>query len=132
MRTQKIVFILMLLTAVIFVALSECDIIPTGYISERQILYRLEMLSVISTLGGTYLALRLLFFKKIKQLDDVAKRKWMFARTAIIGFPVWLNTVLYYAGSYTTTAQYALLISLTACVFCWPAQVKDEHNSSNT
>lgn len=123
----------MLLTAAVFIALSECGIIPTDYISKSQkmLLYQLELLSVISTLGGTYLALRLFSFRRIKQQDFSAQKKWMSVRTAIIGCPVWINAVLYYASSYSTTPKYCLLVALTACVFCWPSSVGNEHKPSN-
>lgn len=132
-RIPKILFVLMLSAAACFTILSETGLLPTDYAAaDGTALYRLELLSVLSCLGGTYLALRLFAFGFVKrQLNQnnrdraaAAQCNWNTIRTLILAVAVWTNLILYYASSYTTTPKYCLLIALTACVFCWPAETE--------
>ena len=121
----------LLLVAVVF-ALHEYEILPVEYVGEGQVglLYALDMLSIICSLGGTFLVLKLMSLESIRRQISTASEgnalkiyaKWANIRSVILGVMLMVGIVVYYATSYQSSAKYCVLISLIAVVFCMPGQ----------
>ena len=111
--------------------LSETGILPVEYLAhDANTDYTVSLISIFTAIGGTYLALRLMAFKKIiqkiaeKSTEESAWRvfrKYAIIRLGIIALGMWINTALYYATSYSESIKYCLLIIMIAAVFCWPS-----------
>ncbi len=114
----------------LWIALSEAEILPTEYIpSDPETDYMLNVVSILTALGGTFLSLRLFAFGKVRksilQPDPLAAfkayTKWATVRILIIASAIMTNTVLYYASSHAESSKYCLLIALVGIFFCWPS-----------
>lgn len=119
------------IVSICLVALSEADLLPTCYApASVQVQYMVQLYSVVSALAGSYMALRLFAFPRIKERIARAEepeamgvfRKYVWLRTALIAVVLWSNAALYYACSFHQTALYCFLISAAASVFCWPSE----------
>ena len=117
----------------ILLVLFEMHILPVAFIhSSPEVNYVLNLISLIVTLGGVFIALRL--FKKekteISQLQGDLEAlhqsylKWNGRRIGIIFSAVFTNTIIYYGGSYNESAMYSLIITLIGALFCWPDKEK--------
>ena len=133
LRIPKILFITFLSTAITFALLNETGVILMSSVNTNKnntIDYYLNLISIVLTLSSTFISLRLLVFKKIKEyiLNDnetEALKKyclWTTIRVCMIFSSIAYNLWYYYAGNYSQTALYCLFISLTGCVFCWPSK----------
>ncbi len=129
-RSLRLSFVGVLLFLAVWIILSEAGILPTDYITtDPQTDYTLNVASIFTAFGGTFFALRLFAFKRIKesveQTDDnpafKCYTKWAALRIALIGVAVATNVVLYYASSHTESAKYCLIIALIGTLFCWPS-----------
>jgi len=124
------------------VLLSEAELLPVAYVRpSAQVAYALHLCSVALALGGSYAALRLFAFPRVKArmaLPDEEKAlraygRCALLRSALMAAAIWSNAAVYYAANYDTTALYCLLISLTASLFCWPSlSAFKDLRSSNT
>ena len=111
--------------AVVFAALYELDILPSGILAGRP---QDEFLSTISmeliTIVFIPVALRLFKTKDVeKRLEEgniKAFRKWGLLRILMITVPLVLNTLLYYSFM-NTTFGYMALILLICLPFIYPA-----------
>ena len=111
--------------AVVFAALYELDILPSGMMAGRP---QDEFLSTISmeliTIVFIPVALRLFKTKDVeKRLEEgniKAFRKWGLLRILMITVPLVLNTLLYYSFM-NTTFGYMALILLICLPFIYPA-----------
>ena len=111
--------------AVVFAALYELDILPSGILAGRP---QDEFLSTISmeliTIVFIPVALRLFKTKDVeKRLEEgniKAFRKWGLVRILMITVPLVLNTLLYYSFM-NTTFGYMALILLICLPFIYPA-----------
>ena len=132
MKKVRLIFAgTLLLVAVVF-ALHEYEILPVEYVGEGQVglLYALDMLSIICSLGGTFLVLKLMSLESIRRQISTASEenalkiyaKWANIRSVILGVMLMVGIVVYYATSYQSSAKYCVLISLIAVVFCMPGQ----------
>ncbi len=117
-------------TAALFVGLSELEILPTAYLAESPTTrYVTDLVAVVLTFGGTFLALRLPAFAAAKRemadTDDAtayaAYAKWSLRQLVCLAAVVWGNAVIYYACHFLSMAQYGLLIALIAAIFCYPS-----------
>lgn len=114
--------------AVVFAALYELDILPSGILAGRP---QDEFLSTISmeliTIVFIPVALRLFKTKDVeKRLEEgniKAFRKWGLVRILMITVPLVLNTLLYYSFM-NTTFGYMALILLICLPFIYPASRK--------
>ena len=114
--------------AVVFAALYELDILPSGMMTGRP---QDEFLSTISmeliTIVFIPVALRLFKTKDVeKRLEEgniKAFRKWGLVRILMITVPLVLNTLLYYSFM-NTTFGYMALILLICLPFIYPASRK--------
>ena len=114
--------------AVVFAALYELDILPSGILAGRP---QDEFLSTISmeliTIVFIPVALRLFKTKDVeKRLEEgniKAFRKWGLLRILMITVPLVLNTLLYYSFM-NTTFGYMALILLICLPFIYPASRK--------
>lgn len=131
MKTTKIYFWLIPALAGVIALLSETGLLPTDYFpySSADLHYWADLFSFVTAIGGTYLALRLPFFPRIKSRltgpdEPQALRYYLHItrlRLIIVAIAVWGNAVLYYAASYSPTPKYCLLIALLALFFCHPS-----------
>ena len=111
--------------AVVFAALYELDILPSGILAGRP---QDEFLSTISmeliTIVFIPVALRLFktkdVEKRLEEGDIKAFRKWGLVRILMITVPLVLNTLLYYSFM-NTTFGYMALILLICLPFIYPA-----------
>ena len=115
--------------AALLVLLFETETLPTGFLAtEAEASYIASLLSIILTLLGTYLALKLPALPKAKlEISDKdeqkalsAYQKWTNRQLSCIAVPILGNTFIYYA-TYSESAVYALLITLIGMLFCWPS-----------
>ena len=114
--------------AVVFAALYELDILPSGMMTGRP---QDEFLSTISmeliTIVFIPVALRLFKTKDVeKRLEEgniKAFRKWGLVRILMITVPLVLNTLLYYSFM-NTSFGYMALILLICLPFIYPASRK--------
>ncbi len=115
----------------IYALISEVGVLPTDYAaSDATTQYCISLLSIITAIGGTFLALRLpatsFVRRQLCQDDETLARKaylkWSACRIAVAAVAVWTNTVLYYAAdTEVESIKYCLLIALIATVFCRPS-----------
>ncbi len=122
---HQLIFALIFILAGTFALLSEKGVLPTGYLGGNpQAQYLLDVVCVVLCTAGTYLALRLMSFDKVKNAlkteAAAAYYKWDNVRLALIALCVWVEVCVYYATLQSQTAHYALMISLVAAVFCIP------------
>lgn len=137
LRWARLTYICFWTITILFALLSECNVLPTGYVqADAQTSYALNMLCVLLTLGGSWGALRLFALKGVK--ERISRKphqvpQWNMLRTCILGFCILLNAIVYFALLSDTTPLYCLLITLTAFIFCWPKQdeVVKENNEKN-
>lgn len=124
----------------LLVALWETDVMPRDYVpSSPDTDYALSLVSVVTAIGGTYLALRLMSFKRLRRrlkatvADEPANVRAYLGlsavRVGIIATAIFVNIVIYYASTYVTSARYCALIALIGAVFCWPSDVERRHLS---
>lgn len=130
-RTLQIFHLALWGAAAAYAALSECGILPGHFIEPSlETTYALNLASIATSIGGGYLALRLLAFQHVKDNIQPAGQpgslsafsKWAAARCLLLAAGIWFNVFVYYAASYDMTAAYCLLISLICSVFCWPSK----------
>lgn len=109
---------------------SEKEWLPVEYLPHNPNAdYAIGLISIVSAIGGTYLALRLLAFKsfvgKLLDRDEAVAWhlfcQWSYARLVILAVAMWTNVVLYYGSAYYESIKYDLLIVMIAAVFCWPS-----------
>lgn len=134
LNATKLLYVLVWVVGAAWAALSETEVVPTDYLPhDAQTEYIIGWMSIVTAIGGTYLALRLLAFKAVRRKLREAGNgdeegalgvylKWAGIRLAIAAVAVLTNVVLYYASAYSTSTQYCLLIALVGIVFCWPSR----------
>ncbi len=119
----------------ILILLFEEHTLPASFLpSSPEVDYVLNLISLIVTLGGVFIALRL--FKKEKvdiaqhQGDEEALRlsylKWNGRRIGIIFSAAFTNLIIYYGGSFNESAMYSLIITLIGALFCWPSKFQEK------
>ena len=115
---------------------SEEGFLPVEYLShDPNTDYVVGVVSFLTAIGGTYLALRHLpikaFHKKLTSADEAHPwaqyKNCCVSRLAVIALAIIHNVTLYYATSYADSIKYCLLIVMIAAVFCWPSV--EEYNS---
>ena len=126
------IYVSVLLATVVVFALHEYNILPVEYVGEQQtgLQYALDMVSIVLSLGGTFLVLKLMALESIRrQIAALPEEKavlvyakWANIRSAILGTMLLVGIVIYYATSYQSSAKYCVLISLIAAVFCVPGK----------
>lgn len=137
-----IIYIFIWLVTGLIALLSEKEVLPVEYLPHNANTdYFVSLLSIFSSIGGTYFALRLLafksFLKKISEADTAELAwatfcKWSYIRLTIIATAMWINVTLYYATSYYESIKYCLLIVMIAAVFCWPSKGEFENKRLST
>lgn len=129
--TIHVAYAFIWVAGILWALLSEGNLVPTEYITHSPTAdYNVSLISIVTAIGGTYLALRLMALKRIRQSianapDEAAARRiyvrWAWVRLGVMAAAVWTNVVLYYATSYSASTQYCLLIALIGAVFCRPS-----------
>lgn len=125
--TARLAYAGIWLFGLLYALLCEFGCLPTAYINldvEKQ--YACDLICITAALGGTFLALRLLVFEKVKR--EITERpatilKWNFVRLAIQAAAVFTNLFFYYALTSTNTAKYGMLIAVIGLMFCMPQSV---------
>lgn len=126
MKAAKALWFVIAIIPGIYILLSEFELLPTDFAPpDGETVYTLELLSVILSIGGIWLALRLLSFSSVKSRIGGAKGQhplafWYSIRLAMIGVPMWAVSVIYYSTSATSTPAYCLIIIFIAYIFCYP------------
>lgn len=128
--TLRLFYSVILLLAMIWIVLSESEILPVHYLhSSATGDYCLSLLSAVTALGGTYCCLRLPALKSSRRQTQLAlgqgggpyAGRWRLVQLVLLAVALWTNAVLYYATPYSPTPKYCLLIAFLTAVFCWPA-----------
>lgn len=128
LRNIKVLWFAVAAVPALYMLLSETELIPTDFLSANESgVYAIELLSVVLSLCGIWLALRLMSFSWVKrkvgsQTGCCPLSFWYKLRLAIIGTPLWILPVLYYATSATSTPAYCLIITALAYLFCYPQE----------
>lgn len=127
LKVSRIFYISVWAVLVLYVFLTEADVLPRGYVArDASLEYTLHLFCVLFTLGGTWTALRLFNGKKIRHTLTARPHllpHYNFLRTGILASAIVLNVIVYYALDSSATPLYCLLVTLIGLVFCWP---KDE------
>lgn len=132
---ERICYVGALIVMGLWALLSELNLVPTNYLGHHpRLVYYLDLLSVVTSLGGTFVALRFFVFRRVAALLHVdspvaawqAYRCCCLARTGVLTLAVWFDVFYYYASDYTTTPGYCLLIGLIGWLFCWPSMEEFE------
>lgn len=114
-----------------YVIMSETGWLPTCSVSFPVYAeYWAQIYSVVSALAGSYIALRLFAFRRIKekigrQEEPKALRtycRYAGLRIGLIAVVMWSNALMYYIHSFHPTTLYCFLISAVASCFCWPSK----------
>lgn len=125
LKNARLYYIGVWCAAALLTAAFESELIPAGFVSASpSTSYATSMLCIVLTLGCTWGALRLFAFRHVKETLKAHTEKcgqWNALRTSILGIAILANLLIYY-GTFSTSALYALLITLAAFVFCWPKQ----------
>jgi len=118
--------------AIVWAILSVTDVVPTEFLPHNAMTdYNVSVISIVTAIGDTYLALRLPSFRvfrhRFREVKDEDAGQRLYARialirVAIIATAMWMNDFLYFATTYSASTQYCLLITMIAAVFCWPTQ----------
>lgn len=127
LRIHQVIFALIFVLVGSFAAFAEKGLISVGFLDEKTSLqYVFDLLCVIFCMGGTFVMLRLMAFKRVKselvEQGEKAYYKWDFVRLILIAVCVLTEVFVYYATLRSQTAHYALMVSLIASVFCIPTQ----------
>lgn len=125
LKNARLYYIGVWCAAALLTAAFESELIPAGFVSASpSTSYATSMLCIVLTLGCTWGALRLFAFRHVKETLKAHPEKcgqWNALRTSILGIAILANLLIYY-GTFSTSALYALLITLASFVFCWPKQ----------
>ncbi|MBR6926576.1 MAG: hypothetical protein IKH52_05145 [Bacteroidaceae bacterium] len=125
LRIHQLLFALVIVVAGGVATLFDQGVLPVGILGS-QAQYVLDVLCVVLCIVGTYVALRLLSFKRVQQsLQTTAGAgyyRWVGIRTFIVAVCIWSEVIVYFITPASQTAHYALFISLVAAVFCIPIQ----------
>jgi hypothetical protein len=116
--------------ALVIVVLFETDVLPVGVKAhDKQSDFVMAAVMEIVSLGAAFLGLRLFKFRPVHD-DLVARRepamwKWGMARIIIIGFPMVVDTLLYYIYMNTTFGYLGIML-LLCLPFIFPTQSRCE------
>lgn len=123
LKTARLYYIGVWCAAALLAAAFESDVFAAGFLPATPAAsYAASMVCILLTLGCTWGALRLFAFRRVKEQlkahPETAVR-WNALRTSILGIAILANLTVYY-GTFSSSALYALLITLAGFVFCWP------------
>lgn len=130
-RTQRILYFILWAVILLWVTLAECDILPTAFLPDTpEAAYWGSMAVIITTLGGTFFALRLMVMKPfghhMGHSDESTARQHYIrlaaGRTLILTIAAICNLLVYYGMATDTSATYGLLIITIATLFCLPGE----------
>lgn len=130
MLKLKIFFWLIPLVAAVYAVLCESNVIPAAWLTlDADGQYAADVFSFVTAIGGTFFALRLPVFAKVKIRLAVASEeramgvylRMSLLRLLVVAIGVWGNLVLYYITSFFPTPKYCMLIALLALFFCYPS-----------
>ena len=125
MNILRLLFFGMWLLVGLWCLACEMDFITEGFLGHSPMLsYAFSTLCVITAVGGSWLACRLLAFPRIKQEVETDKtgralKKWSAIRLSINSLAIFPSAICYY-GLTDTTALYCMLLALTASLLCIP------------
>lgn len=109
--------------AALLAAAFETDALASGFIpSSPTATYAASMVCTVLTIVCTWGALRLFAFRAIKgalKAKPDTLGRWNAVRTTVLAIGILGNLLVYY-GTFTSSALYALFITLVGFVFCWP------------
>ncbi len=117
-------------TTAAWAALSELGLVPADYAAPTpETTYALDLLSIVTAIGGGWAAMRLLALDGVRRKIAHAPlpaalgvyARWATLRLAVVGLALWYNVAVYYACTAHTTAAYCLLIAAGASLFCIPS-----------
>lgn len=120
----------MYLLLVLYVSLSEYEILPTHMVADPYIIYVLDILSFVAILAGTFFSLRLFGMKRPLQAFAMAETpeeqysvygRWALGRQYFIWACLFGCTLIYYLSEQSTSAIFGMLILLLTNLFCLPS-----------
>lgn len=94
---------------------------------DRSLRTILETISIISSIGGVYLALKLMSFHRVRKAcqTESAYRTWAIRRWAVLFIPMILCLCTYYFFMSTNVAAF-LGIGAICLLFVWPTRERRE------
>ncbi|MBR1838679.1 MAG: hypothetical protein IJ786_03885 [Bacteroidaceae bacterium] len=125
LRIQQLLFALVLVLTCALAALFEGGSLSQGVLGDNASLtYALDVWCVVVCVVGTYVALRLFSFDRVRRSvrdgGDTAYYRWAGVRTLLVALSLWSEVAIYYLTLQSQTAHYTLFISLVAAIFCIP------------
>lgn len=129
-KKERMVYYAVWVVAFLWALLSETEILPSDYLpDDPQSDYYFSLLDIVLTLGGTFLALRVMASasvrKKMKaEAEEKARqtyRRCCGLRTALLALALSADLTVYYGLSVNSSAKYCLLIAFLALLFCRPS-----------
>jgi len=122
-RQLKIVYWALIIFCPIYVAIYETGLLEEGGFEEyEQTEFLCATLMELSTLGLIVLALYLFKIKKVEAIitsSDEGFYRWALVRILMLGIPLVINTILYYAFV-NPAFGYLAIITLIAMAFITP------------
>jgi len=119
----------------LWAVLHETGLLPGGYLKPGDELnYALNLLCIVFSVGGAWLACRLFTFGRVKRCMALSARNAVRANAARLGvtaLSILPGAFLYYAAENSSSILCCTLIGLTASLFCKPA-VPDSPSSSTS
>ncbi len=127
----KLLYFATWIVGLALVVLFETGILPSAFFpDDAGIDYLLSAICVLTFLGGSYIAMRLMALRSVRACIAAApetSRSALYARfanvrTGILAASILISMLAYYGTAAESTAQYALLILAIALVFCYPSE----------
>lgn len=124
-----------IIVSLALVIIYENDLLSSGFLyGRKQLEFILQMLMILVTLGGVYMSLKLFAIKSIKEKLHRGAEKalivWGSWRIGMLGLPMMVNVILYYA--YMNPAfGYMAIIQFIAMFFIIPTRRRSEYETGN-
>lgn len=120
----RVTYIALWLCTGVYVCLAEADMVPVGFLpSDALAVYIFNLVSVILTMGYSWLALRLFTLKSVRNRmvsHPEAEGGMHLFRVCLMIPVVCYDLIAYYGQLSGSTPLFCLLIALVSFVFCWP------------
>lgn len=128
LRQARIIYVCFWIVLLLFVALSELEVLPVGYIKvDAQVQYALQMLCILLTLGVTWASLSVFMVPRARRQNRktvCGVWDWSFLRVALLVLVALLNGVIYYGLLNTASPMFCMLITYMGLLICWPRNPK--------
>ena len=124
----RVIFCANLITAALIMVVFETGLMEPGLLAGNELAdYWVSLCSVVLTLFGILIGLKLMTFKRVKTKihdDGDTYFRWSLCRLALLGTPLLLDTLAYYLLGCEPTCGYLALMLVVTFFFIWPSKDK--------